>query len=1148
MICAQCQSENSFDAIFCDQCGARLETACPKCGEPNRQGAKFCRSCGQLINHTAAAAPPTVPGILSPETYVPRHLAEKILASRHNLEGERKQVTVLFADIRGSTKLLEGIDPEDAQKLIDPVLRVMMDAVHRFEGTVNQVLGDGIMALFGAPLAHEDHAVRACYAALAMQEEMRRYRENRGQSDEFGLQISIGLNSGEVVVRSISNDLNVDYSALGHTTHLAARMQELAGAGAILMTAATLREVEGFVEVKSLGGVQAKGVSRPIDAYEMVGATAARKRLHAAVTRGLTPFVGRKTEIETFQKAIEKSAAGRGQIFSMVGEPGMGKSRLVYEFTHSHVPPDWLVLEAPSVSYGKATPYFPVIELLRRYFTVSDREEIESIRTKIIKQVMKLDEMFTDAIPPILKLLDALPRLNGNGAGAFPRTIAERQDVVETIKRFNNMDLQQQRRNTFDAVKRVLMRESRKQPLLVIFEDLHWIDSETQAFLDSLVESLPMARMLLLVNYRPGYSHGWGDKIYYTQIRVDPLPTTGTDELLQHLLGNNDDLTPLKELLIQRTEGNPFFAEESVRSLIETGIVVGEKGAHRPGLKIDSIRIPSTVQNVVADRIDRLSHQEKSLLQTAAVIGVIFTFRLLRSVAELPEDELYGYLAKLQSAEFIHETNLFPEVEYSFKHALTTEVAYGALLHERRTLLHGRVCRALEEMTSSLSHDHLDKLAHHAYCAEIWDKAVVYLKDAGAKAMSQSAFTHALSWYQLAFQALGHLPGSRETLAQEIDLHLDSRNVYFLLGDLPSVAQHLHQAESLAETLGDQQRLARVLNFLNSYYGLVGDPERAIEIGQRTLTLAGTSENPSLNAVTRYYLGAAYNKTGQYNEAIGVLQRGMRSVNGAFRHERFGTALVLSVICRSHLVQCLAAIGCFNEGVLHGEEGVRIAEEVNHPASLVHMNCSLGILFLLRGELEKSIEILERSLSICHSANVPVYVPYVASRLGAAYANSGRISEAIPYLEQGVENSAAAGRVAFLSLSTAWLSEGYMLSGRLEEASVVAERALDLSKKHKERGHQGWALKLLGDIALHRDSPNTELAEVHYRRAFALSNEIGMRPLQAHCHVGLGRICGARGSLDEARAEFSAAVDLYRSMEMTLWLNRADAALRNIGM
>jgi class 3 adenylate cyclase/tetratricopeptide (TPR) repeat protein len=1148
MVCPQCRSENSPNSVFCDECGARLELVCPHCEEPNRTGAKFCRNCGQLINQTPPTAPSVVPGVPSPHTYVPKYLAEKILAARHTLEGERKQVTVLFADIRGSTRLVEGLDPEDAQRVIDPVLNVMMEAVHRYEGTVNQVLGDGIMALFGAPVAHEDHALRACYAALAMQEGMRRHRQSLGQSDELGLQIGIGLNSGEVVLRSIDSDLNIDYSAPGLTTHLAARMQEIAGRGSILMTASTLRQVEGFVEVKSLGAVQAKGISHLVDAYELTGATTARTRLHAAVARGLTPFVGRKTEIETLQELMGKSAAGRGQIFSMVGEPGMGKSRLVYEFIHFHVSPDWRVLEAPAVSYGKATPYFPVIELLRRYFEISEGEGAESIRGKVIDHVLKLDEMLTDAIPPILLLLGILPDHKVDPSLSQSGSSGHQRSLLDAIKRFGDMESQQRRRYALEALKRLMIRESQRQKLILVFEDLHWIDNETQAFLDNLVESLPVTQMLLLVNYRPGYSHNWADKTYYTQLRVDPLPSTGAEELLQHLLGSNPDLGPLKEFLIKRTEGNPFFVEESVRSLVETGILAGEKRAYRPGLRIDSIAIPSTVQSVLADRIDRLPIEEKHLLQVIATIGVIVPFRLLRTVAELPDDELYGYLAKLQSAEFIYEVNLFPELEYSFKHALINEVAYGALLRERRTQLHARIVSALEEVAGDNLYDHVEALAHHAFRGELWDKAVAYLRQAGAKAMSHSALVEALASYGQALEAVEYVRDSQEKLKMQIDLHLDSRNVLFLMGDSPRVAQHLHQAESLAETLGDQQRLARVLNFLNSYYGLAGDPERAIQIGQRTLALAGIREDRALNVVTHYYLGAAYNKTGQYNEAIEVLQHGMRSIGGELRYERFGTTVVLSVICRSHLVQCLAATGRFSEGLRIGEEGVRIGEEVNHAASLVHMSCSLGVLFLFRGEFEKAIAILEGSLRISHSANVPVYVPYAASRLGAAYAHSGRVSEAMRYLEDGVENLAAAGRVAFLSLSTVWLSEGYLLCGRLDKASEVAHRALDLSRKHKERGHEAWALKMLGDIALHSKPPQAEQAEVYYRQALALSDALGMQPLRAHCKLGLGNVHASRGIWERAGAELAAAAELYRSMEMNFWLSRGEAALRDMAM
>ena len=914
--------------------------------EPNRREATFCRICGQTINQTATIAPARVPGVPSPDSYVPRHLAEKILASRQSLEGERKQVTVLFADIRGSTSLLEGLDPEEAQKLIDPVLRVMMDAVHRYEGTVNQVLGDGIMALFGAPLAHEDHAVRACYAALAMQEEMRRYRRKLGQSEESGLQIGIGLNSGEVVVRSISNDLNVDYSALGHTTHMAARMQEVAAGGTTLMTASTLRQVEGFVQVKSVGAVQVKGVSRPVEAFEVVAATTARTRVQAGAVRGLTPLVGRRTEIEVFSKLVEEAGSGKGQILAMVGEPGMGKSRLVHEYTRHQLRPDWLVLEAASVSYGKATPYLPLIEMLRRYFQITDRDGSENIQERVVTQVLELDNMLKDTTPPILSLLGALPDERRSPASGGQDWLSQRQDLIDMVKRFRAMDPQQRRRSTFESLKRLLIRESQRQPLLLVFEDLHWIDSETQAFLDSFVESLPMARILLLVDYRLEYSHGWGDKSYYTQLRVNPLQPTSAEELLQHLLGRNKDLAPLKQLLIQRTEGNPFFAEESVRSLVEAGVLVGEKGAYRPGLRIDEIRIPSTVQNVVADRIDRLPMEEKRVLQTAAVIGVIVPFSLLQAVAEVGDEDLRLYLTHLQTAEFLYETNLFPELEYSFKHAITSEVAYGELLRARRVALHSQILKAIEERAGDNDQDYLETLAHHAFCGESWDKAVCYSREAGAKAMSRSALREARSWYQQAFEALKHIPAGREKLGQQIDLHLDLRNVLFLLGDLAGVAEHLHAAESLAETLGERRRWVRTLNFLNGYYGIAGDPERAVQYGERALALIGADDEPSLSAVANYYLGAAYNKMGHYSQAIEVLKRGMQTVEGPRRHERYGTTVVLSVICRSHLMQCLAAVGSFSEGVPHGEEGIKIAEELDHPVSLIYVNCSLGVLFL----------------------------------------------------------------------------------------------------------------------------------------------------------------------------------------------------------
>jgi class 3 adenylate cyclase len=551
MQCPKCQFENREGARFCGECGHELELICPECGINNRAENKFCDTCGYNLRKPEVVA---AADYSKPQSYTPKFLADKILTARSALEGERKQVTVLLADIKDSTELIKDLDPEAAQQLLDPAIHIMMDAVHRFEGTVNQVLGDGIMALFGAPIAHEDHALRACYAALAMQTAMEENTNRVRQAHGIELRIRVGLNSGEVVVRAIGNDLYMDYSAVGSTTHLAARMEQISLPGTTRLTAATLRLVEGFVRVKALGPMPVKGMSEPVEVFELTGASTIRRRLQAAVARGLTRFVGRETEIEVLSQTLEQAGAGHGQVVAAVGEAGVGKSRLVYEFIQSHHIQGWRALESASVSYGKASSYFPVVDLLKRYVHAEDGDEPRTIRAKVTGQILTLDETLQETIDPLLSLLDVLP-----------------EDSP-----FRELDPQQRRQQTLDALKRILLRESQVQPLLVVFEDLHWIDAETQALLDDLIESLPTARLMLLVNYRPEYQHRWGSKTYYTRLRLDPLGPESADVFLQALLGDDPGLQPLKQLLIGRTQGNPFFLEESVRTLVETNILAGD--------------------------------------------------------------------------------------------------------------------------------------------------------------------------------------------------------------------------------------------------------------------------------------------------------------------------------------------------------------------------------------------------------------------------------------------------------------------------------------------------------------------------------------------------------------------------------------------
>ena len=1121
MRCARCQHENHPGAKFCEECAAPLARACANCGAQFSPTAKFCSECAYPTAPAAAAAPQRFG---APDTYTPRHLAERILTSKSALEGERKQVTVLFADLKGSMELLADRDPEEARKLLDPVLERMMEAVHRYEGTVNQVMGDGIMALFGAPVAHEDHAVRACYAALRMQEGVSRYGDEMQRTHGVPVQIRVGLNSGEVVVRAIGSDLHMDYSAIGQTTHLAGRMEQMAKPGSVLATAETLRLAEGFVQVTSLGLVPIKGLAEPVEVFELVGGGVARTRWQAAAARGLTRFVGRQRELEALGQALERARAGHGQIVAPVGEPGVGKSRLFWEFTHSHRTHGWLVCETGSAPYGKGIPYFPLINLLRTYFEVEPRDEARRIQEKVIGKLLTLDKALEPTVPAFLALLDV--------------------PVAEPA--WQALDPSQRRQRTLDAIKRLLLRESQVQPLILVVEDLHWIDTETQAALDSLVESLPTARVLLLFNYRPEYQHGWGSKSYYTQLRIDPLPPESAGELLEALLGNAPALQPLKQLLIDRTEGNPLFLEESVRTLVETRALVGDRGVYRLAQALPSVQVPATVQAVLAARIDRLPPEEKRLLQSASVIGRDVPFVLLQAIGDLPDEALRRGLAALQAAEFLYEKNLFPDLEYTFKHALTQDVAYGSLLQERRRALHAQIMEALETLYAGRLAEQVETLAHHALCGEVWDKAVAYLRQAGNKAAERSAPREAVGCFEQALAALAHLPENRETLEQAIDLRFDLRMSLIPLAELQRGLEYLREAEGLALKLDDQRRLGRVSVFTCHHLWLSGQPRGAHTFGHRALAIAEALGDFPLRLTARAYLGAACVLLGDYADAQGVLQEALQLLEGDLSRERFGLAVFPAVTCRWNLAWSLAERGAFDAAIAHAQEGLSLAESLQHEYSLSIVCWNLGNLYVLRGELYKAVPLLERAQAVARGWSLTWISPYTNAALGYAYALSSRGADGLALLQDALVALETRGLDWYSSLILVQLGEAYLLAGRSGEALSAAGRGLTLARQRGERGNEAWALRLLGEIGAQQDPPDVGKAEGHYRQAMALADELGMRPLLAHCHLGLCRLYRRRGKRQQAQEHLSTATAMLREMDMLFWLEKAESEAREL--
>ena len=708
MTCPRCQHLNRREAAFCAECGARFAIVCPGCGGALQPGAKFCDACGKpAAAHADVAA-------RSPRTYTPKHLAERILTSRGALEGERKQVTVLFVDVQGSMELAAQVDAEEWHRIMDRFFTVLAEGVHRFEGTVNQFTGDGIMALFGAPLAHEDHARRACYAALHLAEALGRYAGELRRKGGLNFTVRMGLNSGEVVVGKIGDDLRMDYTAHGHTVGLAARMEQLAEAGRIYLSEHTARLVAGLFRLRDLGEFTVKGVPAALRIHELEGVGPLRTPLDVSRARGFSRFVGRDEEQAMLEAALGRALAGSGQVVGVVAEPGVGKSRLCHEFAERCRARGIPVHEAHAVAHGMMVPLVPVLEYLRGYFGIAGPDPPQVAREKIAGRLLLLDPELVDGLPLLFDLLGVPDPENPIPPG----------------------DAEEERRRLFSALRRVVHAQSHREPGVSLIEDLHWIDDASEAVVENWVEAVGGTRTLLVVNFRPGYHAGWMQRSYYQQLSLLPLGPEAMAEMLRELLGTHPSVADVARSIRERAAGNPFFVEEIVQALAETGTVVGAKGAYRLAGSTFALALPATVQAALAARIDRLAEREKEVLQTAAVIGKEFPEPVLRHVAALSEADLAAALRALVTAEFIHATALHPEAAYAFKHPLTQEVAYHSQLGDGRARLHAAVAAALQELRSDRLGESASLIAHHWEAAGMRFEAARWHRRAALKVSS----------------------------------------------------------------------------------------------------------------------------------------------------------------------------------------------------------------------------------------------------------------------------------------------------------------------------------------------------------------------------------------------------------------------------
>ena len=1115
MKCTKCEHENTVEAKFCEQCAAPLGRTCANCASKVSSAAKFCPQCGHVLKPDADNS-----RFASPRNYTPQYLADKILISRSTLEGERKQVTVLFADIKGSMELFADRDPEHAQKLLDPVLDGMIEAVHHYEGTVNRVVGDGIMAVFGAPIAHEDHAVRACFAGLRMQDTIARYSDQVRRSHGVTVTIRVGLNSGEIVIRAIGNDLRMDYTVVGQTANLAARLEQIAQPGSVVTTADTLKLAEGFVTMKSLGPVPVKGVAHPIQIYAVTGTGEARNRLQVAAERGLTRFVGRDIELEQLRNAQQLAGEGRSQLVAIVGEAGVGKSRLVREFVRSQLTTGWLVLESNSISYGRATPYLPVSQLLKDYFKINIHDSTQSIRQKVKAKILALDPSLQEAIPALYDLLDSLDETDP----------------------FRSLDLAQHRQQTYRAVTRLLLSECSVQPVVVVFEDLHWNDSLSLGLLNEVAVDAQDARLLLLVSYRPEYRDEWKNRPNYRQLHLDPLVSKSLAEFLEALLGCDPSLPPLMSFLAERSNGNPFFVEEITRQLADTAVIEGARGTYRLAKPFSSIDVPPTVQAVLSARIDALPIADKHLLQEAAVIGHNVPFALLHAICGLPEDELRALLSNLQAAEFLYLTQLFPDLRYTFKHALTHDVTYSGVLHETRSSIHARVVAAMERLYADRLGEQVERLAYHAVRGELKEKAVHYLRQAGGKAAARSALMDARVSFEQALSVLKTLPENRATMEQAFEIRLELRPVLRQLGEGRQMLEHLREAEAISERLEDNLRRGRVCAFMTTVLSTFDELEEALVTGNRALEIARRQGDLRLRILSSSYLGQTHYYRGEYEHAVELAAEDLAALPAEWAHEYFGMAVPASVFSRVWLVMSLAELGRFAEATKYAEEAIQLAEPTRHVHTLGFAYFCASMSYLLKGDWAKARLLIEHWIGAYVGPQLsPSLFPWAVASSAWALTQTGEGGEAFNRVRQAeelLERQAAREIGQHHSWAYGALSRACLLLGRIDDAWRLGYRSAEASRHLP--GFAAHALQLLGDIKTHPDRFDAESGAVHYREALAIAKLRGMNPLVAHCHLGLGKLYRRVGKPEHARENLGAATAMYREMGMDFWLEQPE--------
>jgi class 3 adenylate cyclase len=1096
MKCPNCQLENPDDNRFCRECGEKLLSACPECGVEIFPGDKFCGKCGRNLKEPKEARSVDYS---EPQSYTPKHLADKILITRSSIEGERKLVTVFFADVANYTAISEKLDPEEVHQIMDGCFKILMDEIHKYEGTINQFTGDGVMALFGAPVAHEDHAQSACHAALAIQKALGKYGE--GLRDDHGIdfKMRIGLNSGNVVVGSIGDDLRMDYTAIGDTTNLASRMEGMAKPGQSMVSQNTYILTRDFFEFKPLGKVEVKGKKEALESYELIKPSEVETRIEAAALRGLSKFIGRGREMEAIKEILEKARSGSGQVIGVVGEAGVGKSRLLLEMRNMLPQGGHTYLEGRCLHYGGSMAYLPILDILRSYFDIKEGDIESGIKEKIQEKIHQLDERLKTVLPSFQEILSLTV-----DDGAY----LQLEPSVRKIR-------------AFEAIRDLLVRVSETQPLVLAVEDLHWIDKISEEFLGYLIDSLANTHILLILLYRPEYTHQWGPKSHYSRIGMDQLSTRNSAELVEVILEGGEVVPELRELILGRAGGNPLFVEELTQSLLENGSIERKEHEYILSQQASEIEVPDTLQGIIAARIDRVEESLKRVMQLASVIGREFAYRILQTVMGMRE-ELKSSLIRLQGLEFIYEKNLFPELEYIFKHALTQEVAYHSLLHKRRKEIHEKIGKAIEELYPDRLEEYYALLAYHYMRSDNRGKAIEYLDRTNRKAAKLNAMEEAKAYFEQAMKLLDTLPENEINREQRISLIVNQSLVFTLLYQLPAYYDLLTCYEQMAIDLGNQELLGGFFVGMGQCQWWVGNYDQAIQTLTKAAELCETTGASEYAGIAYTFMQWTHLSKGDFEQVLTYKLEALRTIEQQFNLRVYVWALSAASWAYTYL-------GRWDEAVKEGQEALRVAEKFSDNSLISFAASIISFALTSKGDLAQAIEYGELAV---HKAPTPADKIWAQGFLAWVQCRSLETHGATELLAQIVSIQKAGGFKMGETGYTVELGEGYWLAEEYDKATQTLQAGLKLAESTGYKLCIGWAHRLLGEIALKTNPAQVgePLADPHFKKSIELLREIKAENHLALAYAGYGQHHTQRGNMTRAREYLTKALDIFERL------------------